>query len=187
MKNTLTREDQIMFGNEMDGHDRFSSMTRRTFVLSLLAAISAACAGPTVSGSMKREKELLDDTANLYGRISVDLHTHAGPFTGSFPFPDSARDRAVILSHMQAGKLDAAFFSLTTDRPVIQGDPQRGGRQYREPEPGELFRDVQSRYEKASVVSHKRLELFFSYGYVAMCSPAESFPKFVCSGQVSPG
>jgi len=149
MKNTLTREDQIMFGNEMDGHDRFSSMTRRTFVLSLLAAISAACAGPTVSGSMKREKELLDDTANLYGRISVDLHTHAGPFTGSFPFPDSARDRAVILSHMQAGKLDAAFFSLTTDRPVIQGDPQRGGRQYREPEPGELFRDVQSRYEKA--------------------------------------
>jgi membrane dipeptidase len=51
---------------------------------------------------------------------------------------------------MQAGKLDAALFSLTTDRPVIQGDPQRGGgRQYREPEPGELFRDAQSRFEKA--------------------------------------
>ena len=150
MKNISTNEDQIMFDKEMDGHDRFNSMTRRTFVLSLLAAISAACASPTVSGSMKREKELLEDTANLYGRISVDLHTHAGPFAGSFPFPDSARDRAAILPHMQAGKLDAAFFSLTADRPVIQGDPQRGGgRQYREPEPGELFRDVQSRFEKA--------------------------------------
>jgi len=37
-----------------------------------------------------------------------------------------------------------------------------------------------------SVVSHKRLELFFSYGAVVMCSPAESFPKFVYSRQVSP-
>jgi len=51
---------------------------------------------------------------------------------------------------MQAGKLDAAVFSLVTDGPVIRRDPQRGEtRQYRDPEPGELFRDAQSRFEKA--------------------------------------
>jgi hypothetical protein len=32
-----------------------------------------------------------------------------------------------------------------------------------------------------SVVSHKQLELFFSYEYVAMYSPAEFFLEFVCS------
>jgi len=51
---------------------------------------------------------------------------------------------------MQTGKLDAAVFSLVTDTPVVQRDPQRGGiRQYREPEPGELFHYAQSRFEKA--------------------------------------
>ncbi len=55
MKNISTSEDLVMFDKEMDDHDRFNSMTRRTFVLSLLAVISAACAGPTASGSMKRD------------------------------------------------------------------------------------------------------------------------------------
>lgn len=139
-----------MIDNWMDGCDRFDSVTRRTFVLSLLAAIGAACASPTASGSTKREQELLDDAANLYGRVSVDLIAHAGPFARNFPFPESARDRATVLTHMQAGKLDAAVFSLVTDGPVIRRDPKGGGtRQYREPEPGELFRDAQSRFEKA--------------------------------------
>jgi membrane dipeptidase len=139
-----------MIDNWMDGCDRSNSVTRRTFVLSLLAAIGAACASPTASGSTKREQALLDDAANLYGRVSVDLIAHAGPFARNFPFPESARDRATVLTHMQAGKLDAAVFSLVTDGPVIRRDPQGGGtRQYREPEPGELFRDAQSRFEKA--------------------------------------
>ena len=123
-----------MIDHWMDGCDRFTSVTRRTFVLSLLAAVGAACAGPTASGSTKREQELLDDAANLYGRVSVDLIAHAGPFARNFPFPESARDRAAVLTHMQAGKLDAAVFSLVTDGPVIRRDPQAGGtRQYREP------------------------------------------------------
>jgi membrane dipeptidase len=139
-----------MIDHGMDGCDRCDSVTRRTFVLSLLAAIGAACASPTASGSTKREQALLDDAANLYGRVSVDLIAHAGPFARNFPFPESARDRATVLTHMQAGKLDAAVFSLVTDGPVIRRDPQTGGtRQYREPEPGELFRDAQSRFENA--------------------------------------
>jgi len=126
------------------------SAPRRTFILSLLAAIASACSGPTTSASTKREGDLLDEAAALSQRISVDLIAHAGPFARNFPFPESARDRAAVLTHMQAGKLDAAVFSLVTDGPVIRRDPQRGGtRQYREPEPGELFRDAQSRFEKA--------------------------------------
>jgi membrane dipeptidase len=78
------------------------------------------------------------------------MHTHAGPFAGNFPFLDSAQDRPAVLMHMQVGKLDAAVFSLTTARPVIRRDPQTGrAYQYRKPEPGELFHDAQSRFEKA--------------------------------------
>jgi len=128
------------------------SVSRRMFILSLLAAIASACSGPTTSASTKRERDLLDKAAALSERVSVDMHTHAGPFAGNFPFPDSARDRAAVLTHMQAGKLDAAVFSLTTDGPVIRRDPEREGvRQYREPEPGELFRNAQSRFEKAKM------------------------------------
>ena len=128
------------------------SVSRRMFILSLLAAIASACSGPNTSASTKRERDLLDKAAALSERVSVDMHTHAGPFAGNFPFPDSARDRAAVLTHMQAGKLDAAVFSLTTDGPVIRRDPEREGvRQYREPEPGELFRNAQSRFEKAKM------------------------------------
>ncbi len=134
----------------IDSCDWPGSVSRRTFILSLLAAIASACSGPTTSASTKRERDLLDKAAALSESVSVDLHAHAGPFAGNFPFPDSARDGAAVLTHMQAGKLDAAVFSLVTDGPVIRRDPQRGGvRQYREPEPGELFRDAQSRFEKA--------------------------------------
>ncbi len=126
------------------------SVSRRMFILSLLAAIASACSGPTTSASIKRERDLLDKAAALSERVSVDIHAHAGPFAGNFPFPESARDRAAVLTHMQAGKLDAAVFSLTTDGPVMRRDPQTGrAYQYREPEPGELFRNAQSRFEKA--------------------------------------
>lgn len=134
----------------IDSCDCPGSASRRMFILSLLAAIASACSGPTTSASTKRKRDLLDEAAALSQRISVDLIAHAGPFAPNFPFPDSARDRADVLAHMQAGKLDAAVFSLVADRPVIRRDPQAGRiRQYREPEPGELFRDAQSRFEKA--------------------------------------
>ena len=134
----------------IDSRDCPGSASRRTFILSLLAAIESACSGPTTSASTKRERALLEEAAALSQRTSVDLIAHAGPFARNFPFPDSARDRAAVLAHMQAGKLDAAIFSLVTDGPVIRRDPQgEGTRQYREPEPGELFRDTQSRFEKA--------------------------------------
>jgi membrane dipeptidase len=126
------------------------SVSRRMFILSLLAAIASACSGPTRSASTKRERDLLDKAAALSERVCVDLHAHAGPFAGNFPFPESARDRAAVLTHMQAGKLDAAVFSLTTAGPVIRRDPQtERAYQYREPEPGELFHVAKSRFEKA--------------------------------------
>lgn len=50
-----------------------SSTTRRTFLASLLAALASACAGPTLSGSAKREQELFDEAANLSQRVTVDL------------------------------------------------------------------------------------------------------------------
>jgi membrane dipeptidase len=143
-------ETKDVLDPRIDCCDCPGSVSRRMFILSLLAAIASACSGPTTSASTKRERELLDKAAALSERVSVDIHTHAGPFAGNFPFPDSARDRAAVLMHMRAGKLDAAVFSLTTDRPVIRRDPQTGrAHQYREPEPGELFHGAQSRFEKA--------------------------------------
>jgi membrane dipeptidase len=50
---------------------------------------------------------------------------------------------------MRQGKLDAAIFSLVTDGPVLRRDPDGRIRQFREPEPGELFLYAQSRFEKA--------------------------------------
>ena len=130
--------------------ERPGAAPRRTFILSLLATIASACSGPTTTASTKREADVLDEAAALSQRISVDLIAHAGPFARNLPFAETARDRAAVVAHMQAGKLDAAVFSLVTDGPVIRRDPQRGEtRQYREPEPGELFRDAQSRFEKA--------------------------------------
>jgi len=144
-------EANAVLDPRIDSCDCPGSASRRTFILSLLAAIASACSGPTTSASTKRERDLLlDEAAALSQRISVDLIAHVGPFARNFPFPESARDRAAVLAHMQAGKLDGAVFSLVTDGPVIRRDPKSGGtRQYREPEPGELFRDAQSRFEKA--------------------------------------
>jgi membrane dipeptidase len=49
---------------------------------------------------------------------------------------------------MRQGKLDAAVFSVVADIPVLQRDPTAGRlRPFREPEPGELFRYVQSQLD----------------------------------------
>lgn len=124
-------------------------VTRRTFLLGLLTAVASACAGPTVSGSAKREKELLDDAANLYARVSVDLISHPGPLAGRLAFPESAREPVAVLDHMTQGKLDAAVLAVVGDRPLLRRDPKSGrNRPFREPEPGELFRHTQSQVDE---------------------------------------
>ncbi|MGH7772992.1 MAG: dipeptidase, partial [Candidatus Binatia bacterium] len=138
-----------MIDDWTDCCDGSNPVTRRTFVLSLLATIVSACAGPTLSGSGKRERELLDEAANLYRQAAVDLHSHPGPFAGAPIFPGASRELTSALADMRLARLDAALFSLSSDRPVIRRDPSAGlTRQFREPEPGELFRFAQSHFDK---------------------------------------
>ena len=128
---------------------RCDPVARRTFLLSLLAAIASACAGPTVSGSAKREKELLGEAASLYQRVSVDLISHPGSLAGRLAFPESAREPVAVLDHMRQGKLDAAVLAVVGDRPVLRRDPKSGrNRPFREPAPGELFRHTQSQLDE---------------------------------------
>jgi microsomal dipeptidase-like Zn-dependent dipeptidase len=50
---------------------------------------------------------------------------------------------------MRLGRLDAALFSLPSDRPVIRRNSLTGRtRQFREPERGELFRFAQFHFDK---------------------------------------
>lgn len=127
-----------------DSCDCSSPLPRRTFVLSLLAVIASACSGPTMSASAKRERELLNEAANLSQRISVNLIAHAGPLAGTAAHPGYSREVDDVLSDMRHGRLDAAVFSTITDRLLrVAAQPGRS-RQYRVPEPGELFRYAQS-------------------------------------------
>ena len=133
----------------MEYYHQLDPVPRRIFLLSLLATIASACAGPTLSGSIKRRAELLDDAGDIYRRVSVDLHSHPGPFAGYLISPGTSRELSDALSRMRQGKLDAAVFSLPPDRPVLRRDPKTGvTRQFREPEAGELFRVAQSHFDK---------------------------------------
>jgi membrane dipeptidase len=123
-------------------------VNRRTFLFSLLAGIASACAGPTVSGSAKREQELLEQTTSLRAQVSVDVHCHAGPFAGSSIFPGASREIESALADMKTGHVDASLFSLPSDRPVIRSDSTGATRQFREPRPGELFRYTESHFDK---------------------------------------
>ncbi|HSE96550.1 MAG TPA: membrane dipeptidase [Methylomirabilota bacterium] len=64
---------------------------------------------------------------------TIDLHAHPGAFhrprTGELPLS--------ALEDMQAGGVDAAFFAVVTDGPVLHRS-LHGIRQVREPHPGEL-------------------------------------------------
>jgi membrane dipeptidase len=115
----------------------------------VLAHIASACAGPTFSGSVKRERELIEQTASLPARVTVDLHAHPGPFAGSSIFPGASRELTSVLAEMKRAEIDAGIFSLPTDRPVIRRSAG-GTRQFREPVPGELFRFAQSRFDRIS-------------------------------------
>jgi membrane dipeptidase len=131
----------------MDYCHCFDPVTRRDFLLSLFVTIASACAGPTLSGSVKRRGELLDDSADIFRRASVDLHSHPGPFAGFLISPGASRELSDALAHMRQGKLGTAVFSFPPDRPVLRRDPITGPRQFREPEAGELFRVAQSHFD----------------------------------------
>lgn len=129
--------------------DGSAPATRRAFLLSLLATLTSACAGPTLSGSAKRERGLLDDAAALHRRAAVDVHCHPGPFAGSNIFPGASRELTSALADARLGRLDAALFSLPADRPVIRRQSPAGPpRQFRDPQPGELFHVARSHFDK---------------------------------------
>jgi membrane dipeptidase len=138
-----------MIDDRMDCCDGADPVSRRTFLLSLLSTITSDCAGPTSNGSAKRERELLDEAANLQHLAAVDLHSHPGPFGGRNVFPEASVEIASAFADMRRGGLDAALFSLPSDRPVIRRNSPTGRtRQFREPERGELFRFVQTHFDK---------------------------------------
>jgi membrane dipeptidase len=122
-------------------------LARRTFLLSVAATIAAACAGPTYDAAARRERDLLDQAAELSRRAAVDLHSHPGPFAGRAAFPGASRELGPALADMRQARLDAALFSLPTDRPVIRNEPGTGTRQFRQPEPGELFRFAETHFD----------------------------------------
>jgi membrane dipeptidase len=126
------------------------AITRRTFLASLLATIASACAGPTHSGSAKRQQELLSESADLYRNVVVDFHAHPGEFAGRLMFPGASRELSSVLADMKEARVDAAVFSFPADRPLIASDPKTGlQRQVREPKPGELFSITQAHFDKA--------------------------------------
>jgi len=120
---------------------------RRAFLASVLGAITAACAGPTREGAARRERDLgAQAAATLAGSPVIDLHAHPGAFTravtGSLPM--------AALDQMQVGGVDAAFFAAVSDGLVIQREPG-GIRNYRDPEPGELYRNTLGQIERVRV------------------------------------
>ncbi|MBI2365077.1 MAG: membrane dipeptidase [Deltaproteobacteria bacterium] len=131
----------------IDSSDCLNPLNRRVFLVTLLAAIASVCVGPTVSGSLKREQALLAEAADITQRISIDLHSHPGPFAGRNAFSSAARDMPTVFADMKQGKLDAARFCFVADRPVIRRESGRI-RQFRDPGPGELFRLAQSELDK---------------------------------------
>jgi membrane dipeptidase len=112
---------------------------RRAFLASLLAVISAACAGPGVVAQNRRQRDLVaQGAAAVTGAPVIDLHAHPGAFTRAVTgeLPQAAMD------DMRAGGVDVAFFAAVADGLVIRREPGRI-RQWREPGPGELYRNTQ--------------------------------------------
>src|SRR5262249_56625536 len=98
----------------------------------VLGVVATACVRPTADGSAKREDQLMAQAAaTLAQGPTIDLHAHPGFFTsGELPLAP--------LHQMQAAHVDAAFFSVVGDGPVIQRESQ-GIRNFRPPREGELY------------------------------------------------
>jgi membrane dipeptidase len=117
---------------------------RRAFLASLLAAVGTACAGPGTAAQGRRERDVLaQGAAAMAAAPVVDLHAHPGSFTravaGELPLD--------AIDDMRAGGVDAAFFAAVADGLVIR---REGGRirQWREPKPGELYRNALAQLER---------------------------------------
>ena len=111
-------------------------MTRREFLTGAGALALGGCAG--VRG---RRLEDLDPRVPgvLAGAISVDMHSHAaGAGFARVPKFDLA-------DHMRRGRMSAVSLCHSADGPVIRRPPGSRIRQYRDPEPGELYRFTQQR------------------------------------------
>jgi membrane dipeptidase len=119
-------------------------VSRRVFLAALLGAVAAACAGPSADGAARRAREVAAQGADaLAAGPTIDLHSHPGSFTravtGELPL-DALRE-------MRAGRVDAAFFSVVTDGPVIRREVD-GIRNFRDPRPGELYRSARGQAER---------------------------------------
>jgi len=111
-------------------------LTRRKFLAGAGAIALGGCAG--VRG---RRLEDLDPRVPgvLAGATSVDMHSHAaGAGFARVPKFDLA-------DHMRRGRMSAVSLCHSADGPVIRRPPGSRIRQYRDPEPGELYRFTQQR------------------------------------------
>jgi membrane dipeptidase len=131
---------------------------------SLLGAVVAACAGPTAAGSARRERDLMAQATDVVaGSPTIDLHAHPGGFTRQ----STGQVPTAALEDMQFARVDAAFFSVVTDGPVIRRQPG-GIRNYREPREGELYRSALGQAERVRVRAREgRLKLLLEPGDVA--------------------
>jgi membrane dipeptidase len=112
-----------------------AGLSRRAF-LGGAAAVLAGCAG--IRG---RRLEELDPRVPgvLAGAISVDMHSHAaGAGFARAPKFDLA-------DHMRHGRMSAVCLCHSADGPVIRRPPGGRIRQYRDPEPGELYQFTRQR------------------------------------------
>ena len=113
-----------------------AGLTRRAFLGGGAALGLAGCAG--VRG--RRLEELDPRVAGvLAGAISVDMHSHAaGAGFARAPKFDLA-------GRMRRGRMSATCLCHSADGPVIRRPPSGRIRQYRDPEPGELYRFTRQR------------------------------------------
>jgi len=113
-----------------------SGLSRRAFLGGAAALAVAGCGG--VRG--RRLEELDPRVAGvLDGAISVDMHSHAaGAGFSRVPKFDLA-------DHMRRGRMSATCLCHSADGPVIRRPPGGRIRQYRDPEPGELYQFTRQR------------------------------------------
>ena len=113
-----------------------SGLSRRAFLGGAAALAVAGCGG--VRG---RKLEELDPRVGgvLDSAISVDMHSHAaGAGFARAPKFDLA-------DHMRRGRMSAVCLCHSADGPVIRRPPGGRIRQYRDPEPGELYQFTRQR------------------------------------------
>ena len=109
-------------------------LSRRGFLGGGAALVLGGCAGI-------RGREELDPRVDgvLAGAISVDMHSHAAG-VGLSRAP-----RFDLADRMRRGRMSAVCLGHSADRPVIRRPPGGRIRQYRAPEPGELYRFTRQR------------------------------------------